>query len=113
LRKVLHAHGKRFRVHYPLPGLPRQRADIAFPRLRVAVFVDGCFWHSCPDHATHPANNAEWWAAKLRRNRDRDAITTAHLQALGWRVVRVWEHVPPALAADLVEAELAAAGAVD
>jgi DNA mismatch endonuclease (patch repair protein) len=93
-------------VDYPLPGLPRRRADLAFPRAKVAVFVDGCFWHSCPQHATLPSNNAAWWSAKLARNRERDMHTTAHLQTLGWTVVRIWEHVPTLIAADMVEAKV-------
>ena len=67
--------GERFRVEYPVPGLPRRRADIAFTRAKVAVFVDGCFWHSCPEHATRPTNNAGWWMAKLEANRRRDKHT--------------------------------------
>jgi DNA mismatch endonuclease (patch repair protein) len=72
----------------------------------VAVFVDGCFWHVCPEHSTRPASNESWWAAKLERNQARDRETTAHLECLGWIVVRVWEHVPATVAADIVEAAL-------
>ena len=99
LRRSLFAMGKRYRVHYPVPGMPRRAIDIAFTRARLAVFVDGCFWHSCPQHATSPTNNAEWWATKLERNRQRDAESDEHLQSLGWTVVRVWEHEPSAEAA--------------
>ena len=106
LRKVLHSRGRRFRVERPLPGLPRRRADIAFTRHKVVVFVDGCFWHVCPKHATKPATNELWWAEKLRRNEQRDRETDAHLAALGWTVVRVWEHEDPIEAADKVEAAL-------
>ena len=84
--------GFRYRVDYQLPGIPRRRADIVFPKQRVAVFVDGCFWHRCPDHATFPKTNAEWWRAKLARNWERDRETDQLLIANGWRVVRVWEH---------------------
>ena len=72
--------------------MPRRRADILFTRAKVAVFVDGCFWHGCPDHKTAPANNAAWWTAKLARNVERDRETDAHLNSLGWTVLRVWEH---------------------
>ena len=102
LRRILHARGRRFRVDAPLPGLPRRRADILFSRAKVAVFVDGCFWHSCPEHATRPANNADWWAQKLRRNVERDRETDRHLAELGWTAIRVWEHENAAAAADRV-----------
>lgn len=109
LRRELHARGFRFFVdRAPLPGL-RRRADLVFPRRRVAVYVDGCFWHSCPQHATRPKNNAEWWAAKLAGNVVRDRDTDARLRAVGWHVVRVWEHEAPAAAADRVAAQLAVA----
>ncbi|GAA3694560.1 hypothetical protein GCM10022399_08920 [Terrabacter ginsenosidimutans] len=78
-----------------------------FTRAKVAVFVDGCFWHVCPLHSTSPVSNGAWWAAKLERNQQRDAQTAAHLEDLGWKVVRIWEHVPANEAADLVEAMLA------
>lgn len=103
LRRLLHAAGLRFRVGLPVPGMPRRSIDVAFPRAKVAVFVDGCFWHSCPQHATRPAANDAWWADKLARNVERDAATTAHLEAAGWRVVRAWEHeAPDEVAARLV-----------
>ena len=92
VRRALHRLGLRYRVAIaPEPGL-RRRADIVFTRARVAVFIDGCFWHGCPDHKTSPANNAAWWTAKLARNVERDRETDAHLFALGWTVIRVWEH---------------------
>lgn len=102
LRKCLHAAGLRYRVHVkPLPGL-RRTADVVFRRARVAVFVDGCFWHSCPDHGTTPLTNAEWWVAKLSRNVERDADTDRELADAGWLVVRVWEHEDPVVVADRV-----------
>ena len=104
LRRLLHARGLRYRVDAVLPGLPRRRADLLFPRQRVAVFVDGCFWHGCHDHKTAPKSNAAWWATKLARNVERDRETDAHLADLGWNVIRVWEHEDPELAADRVEA---------
>lgn len=104
LRRVLHSRGLRYRVDAAILGLPRRRADILFPRQKVAVFVDGCFWHSCPQHKTAPKNNAEWWATKLARNVQRDRETDAHLAAHGWVVLRIWEHEDPERAADRVEA---------
>ena len=92
IRSALHGAGYRFRVAYPIPDLPRCTIDIAFPRQRVAVFVDGCFWHDCPEHGTRPKTNAARWRAKLDANRARDRRVDAHLEARGWRVLRVWEH---------------------
>lgn len=102
LRRLLHAAGYRYRVTYPVPGKPRRTIDIAFTRARVAVFVDGCFWHGCPDHGTAPTANSRWWATKIEANRERDADTTSYLVTSGWRVVRIWEHVPTDVARDLV-----------
>ena len=94
LRRLLHRMGYRYRVDYPLPVGRRRRADVAFPARRVAVFIDGCFWHACPEHATWPANNEGWWMTKLRGNVDRDRDTDRLLRAAGWNVVRIWEHEP-------------------
>ncbi|HKH64800.1 MAG TPA: very short patch repair endonuclease [Solirubrobacterales bacterium] len=106
IRSELHRRGLRFRVDRPpVPGI-RSRADIVFGPARVAVYVDGCFWHSCPEHGTRPKANAEWWEQKLRRNRQRDAETNRALQAAGWEVVRVWEHEDPSEVAERVEAIL-------
>ena len=107
MRRELHRRGLRFRVDWPLPGLARRRADIAFTRRRVAVFVDGCFWHSCPVHATAPVSNRGWWAEKLANNVRRDRQTNAHLRAAGWTVIRFWEHEDAQSCADRVCAELA------
>ncbi len=102
LRRLLHARGLRYRVDTaPLPGV-RRRADVVFTRARVAVFVDGCFWHSCPVHATHPKANADWWRTKLEATVCRDRDTDATLAAAGWCVVRVWEHEPALETADRV-----------
>lgn len=99
LRRCLHAHGLRFRIDAAiLPGL-RRRADIVFPGAKVAVFVDGCFWHFCPIHRTFPKANADWWAEKLRRNRRRDLDTNRRLRKVGWHVERIWEHELPSEAA--------------
>jgi DNA mismatch endonuclease (patch repair protein) len=103
LRKELHRRGLRFRVDYPVPGMPRRRVDIMFTRAQVAVLVDGCFWHSCPEHRTPPRSNAAWWSQKLAANTLRDRATDKHLSDLGWTVLRFWEHDPPAIAADVVE----------
>ena len=92
-------------MHVPaIPG--RRRADIVFSRAHVVVYVDGCYWHSCPDHATVPKSNREWWVAKLQANMKRDRETDAQLRGAGWEVVRIWEHEVAAEAADRVEATL-------
>ena len=92
LRKSIHALGYRFRVDVrPEPTLNR-RADIIFKSKRVAVFVDGCFWHGCPVHRSWPKHNGEWWKDKIERTMERDKETTLALRACGWKVVRVWEH---------------------
>ncbi len=106
LRRELHRRGARFFVdRAPLPKM-RRRADIVFPRRKVAVFVDGCFWHSCPVHATSPKNNGEFWTEKLAGNVARDRDTDARLAEAGWTVIRVWEHEAAESAADLVLAAL-------
>lgn len=92
LRRRLHAMGLRYRIdRIVLPGV-RRRADIVFPGAKVAVFVDGCFWHLCPEHGNIPKNNREWWRAKLHRNVERDRDTDERLRSDGWHVERVWEH---------------------
>ncbi|MEV5001505.1 very short patch repair endonuclease [Nocardioides sp. LML1-1-1.1] len=103
LRSELHRRGMRYRVQMKVPGNRRRTIDIAFPRARLAVYVDGCFWHGCPEHYHPPRANADWWAWKVARNRARDADTNRQLADLGWQVLRVWEHVPPEQAADLAE----------
>ncbi len=93
VRRRLHADGLRYRVDFaPLASNRRRRADIVFTRAKVAVFIDGCFWHGCPEHGTQPKTNADYWAPKLARNVERDRETTAALKAEGWRVLRFWEH---------------------
>ncbi|MBC2641478.1 MULTISPECIES: very short patch repair endonuclease [unclassified Rhodococcus (in: high G+C Gram-positive bacteria)] len=103
LRRELHRRGIRYFVdRAPMKGV-RRRADLVFPRRKVAVYVDGCFWHSCPQHATFPKNNAQWWAEKLAGNVTRDRDTDTRLTDAGWTVVRIWEHENPVAAADRVE----------
>lgn len=99
VRRLLHARGLRFHVDRQVLPETRRRADIVFPGAKVAAFIDGCFWHSCPRHRTQPKANAAWWATKLKRNRQRDADTNRQLRRAGWEVVRVWEHEAPAAAA--------------
>jgi DNA mismatch endonuclease (patch repair protein) len=99
LRRELHARGIRYRIHVAVLTKPRRVADVAFSGLRVAVFVDGCFWHGCPLHATWPKENAKFWRAKILANQERDRDTDQRLHAEGWKVVRVWAHEPPAQAA--------------
>lgn len=104
IRREVWRRGLRYRVDAkPLAGL-RRRADLVFTRALVAVYVDGCFWHRCPVHATIPRSNGEWWAAKLEANVRRDRDTDGRLWVAGWTVVRVWEHEDPASAADRIEA---------
>lgn len=105
VRRELHRRGRRFYVQRPVLN-GRRTPDLVFTRSRVAVFIDGCFWHSCPLHATKPRRNALWWSEKLARNVERDRKTDADLSAAGWVVVRVWEHESPTAAADRIEAAL-------
>lgn len=94
LRSALHRLGLRFRIHHrAIPGTTRT-IDVAFTRIRLAVFCDGCFWHGCPQHSTVPKTNTEWWRQKISTNTARDRDTDERLSATGWRVLRIWEHVP-------------------
>lgn len=104
LRAALHSCGLRFRKDYPvrIHGARPTRVDIAFTRARVAVFIDGCFWHGCPLHGNVPTTNPHYWPEKLRRNRERDDIVTRSLERDGWTVVRLWEHMPLLDAVDRV-----------
>ncbi len=112
LRRALHRQGYRFRKDYRLDLAEgkRVRPDIAFTARRVAVFVDGCFWHACPDHGSKPANNTWYWGPKLQRNVERDRVADAALSAAGWDVVRVWEHEPLDAAVTAVLAALTRSG---
>jgi DNA mismatch endonuclease (patch repair protein) len=87
LRKALWARGLRFRIHYG-----KEKIDIAFPSQKVAIFVDGCFWHGCPIHSHIPKSNREYWLPKLRRNMERDKSKQDRLGLQGWKVMRFWEH---------------------
>ena len=107
LRQELHRRGLRYFVNRaPLEKNRRRRADIVFPRARLAIYVDGCFWHGCPVHATWPKRNARWWREKIEQNRARDRATNEALRDAGWTVVRVWEHEDPVAAATRVEVAL-------
>jgi len=92
VRSGLHRRGLRFRVHQSILPESRRRADIVFRRSRIAVFIDGCFWHGCPVHGTMPKANRAFWEAKLRTNRERDSDTDRKLRDSNWTVLRFWEH---------------------
>lgn len=102
VRRAIHSMGLRYRVDHPLPVDRRRRADIAFTQAKVAVFIDGCFWHGCPTHGTTPRTNTQFWSQKIAGNRARDADTTALLEANGWIVLRFWEHEDPLAAAEQI-----------
>lgn len=105
LRSDLHRRGLRFRKNHPVHADgTRAHVDVCFTRARVAVFVDGCFWHGCPDHGTIPKSNRDYWAPKLQSNVERDRRVDAALTGEGWVVIRVWEHEDPAIAGGEVEA---------
>jgi DNA mismatch endonuclease (patch repair protein) len=108
LRSALHRQGYRFRKDFrlDLASGARVRPDIAFTARRVAVFVDGCFWHACPQHGRNPSVNEWYWAPKLRRTVERDRAADAALTAAGWQVVRIWEHISLADALAAVVAAL-------
>jgi DNA mismatch endonuclease (patch repair protein) len=103
LRRALFARGLRYRVDAPVLPSIRRRPDIVFRRAKVAVFVDGCFWHGCPDHATWPKANENFWREKITTNRVRDRDTDQRLTEAGWLVVRTWEHDDADAAADQLE----------
>jgi len=102
IRRLLHGRGLRYRVDQPVLSQRRLRADLIFRAARIAVFVDGCFWHCCPQHATQPRVNQSWWASKLSDNWRRDRQTDQDLAAAGWHVIRVWEHERPTTAASRI-----------
>lgn len=103
LRSELHGLGLRYRVHRRLLTASRSEADIAFGPARVAIFVDGCFWHCCPQHASHPKAHSAWWREKLKTNVERDRRIDHLLGEAGWEVIRIWEHENPKEAALLIQ----------
>lgn len=107
IRRLLHAAGLRYRVNVPAPGMPSRTIDIALTKAKIAIMVDGCFWHGCPEHATQPTASVEWWRAKLAKNMARESETTEHLTAEGWTVLRFWEHERPERVAKRITAFLA------
>lgn len=95
VRRLVHAKGLRYRVDArPIPGLNR-RADLVFTRKKLAVFIDGCYWHGCSQHGSTPRSNADYWSKKIATNRSRDAETDHLLVTAGWTVIRAWEHETP------------------
>lgn len=111
VRKIVHHLGLRYRVDFrPIASLNR-RADLAFTRARVAVFIDGCFWHGCPEHHTIARTNAAYWSEKVQQNRARDAETNQLLAAAGWQVLRFWEHESPTDVAMVIEGAVRARNA--
>lgn len=104
LRSEVHRLGLRFRVATRPVRPLRRTADLVFPRARVAVFLDGCYWHGCSEHHRQPTLNSDYWSAKVQRNRERDAATDKSLAAAGWYVIRVWEHEDPRTAARRIAA---------
>jgi DNA mismatch endonuclease (patch repair protein) len=102
VRRLLHSRGLRYRVAWPVPGQRRRTIDIAFTRARIAVFIDGCFWHGCPTHGTSPKANSVWWSDKISTNRARDANVSSQLVEMGWTVMRFWEHEDATAVADRI-----------
>lgn len=108
IRRALHRAGLRFRVDTAAISGSRRRADIVFRPAQVAVFVDGCFWHSCPEHGTIPRANHQWWVQKLNANVERDRRSNEELERTGWLVLRYWEHDDPDRAAREIAQHVAA-----
>lgn len=107
VRRLLYAAGLRYRVDYPIPAFNRRRrADIVFPRLRITIFIDGCFWHGCPDHFAAPKSHVHYGEPKIARTQERDLETTTQLRAAGWEVMRFWEHEAPTAVAERVLARI-------
>ena len=107
LRRELHRQGLRYRLHrHPLPEV-RREADLIFPKRKVAVFVDGCFWHGCSRHRPPTKTNTAWWKKKIDGNRSRDRDTDRRLREAGWVSIRVWEHEDPVQAAERIRMAVA------
>ncbi len=111
VRRLLHRSGLRFRVDRRPESTIPVRADVVFPRQRLALFIDGCYWHMCPDHCVLPKTRLDFWLPKLQGNRHRDAEVDALLSARGWKVLRAWEHEPEAAVLLRVRAALEASTA--
>lgn len=111
IRRLVHAAGLRYRVDARPLSSARYTADMIFTKARVAVFIDGCWWHGCADHYRPPASNTTYWASKVTRNRERDRLANKALIAAGWTVVRIWEHEAPESAARRIEAAVRGAAA--
>lgn len=103
IRRELHRRGLRYFVDRKVAGVGRRRPDIVFPRLQIAVFVDGCYWHACPEHGSVPKVNTEWWRRKFDTTVARDRDTDEILRAAGWLVLRFWEHDQAIAAANAIE----------
>lgn len=113
VRSLLHRQGYRFRKDAAIAVADGSvRADIVFQRARLAVFIDGCFWHCCPEHGTRPKANSDYWGPKLDRNVERDKITNARLRQAGWTVLRLWEHAPASVAAARIATALKNCGRI-
>ena|ERR1700733_2897201 len=95
VRRLLFSRGLRYRIQLQVPGFPRRSIDIAFPARKLAVNIDGCFWHGCHMHRPLPRANRDWWALKIYENQRRDRETDAHLVGIGWTALRFWEHESP------------------
>ena len=102
LRKELHRRGLRYRVQLKVPGNQRRTIDVAFTRARLAVYIDGCFWHGCPEHFVTPKTRTEFWLQKIEGNRARDRDTDFRLKRMGLMPIRIWEHVDPGLASQII-----------
>lgn len=102
VRRAVYRLGLRYRIDYEVLRKPRRVADIAFPGRKIAIFVDGCFWHGCPEHGTWPKRNAEFWRQKIKANQRRDEDTNERLTSLGWTVLRFWAHESPVKAANAI-----------
>lgn len=99
IRRLVHGQGLRYRVNARPEADLRRTADMLFSSAKVAVFIDGCYWHGCPEHCKMPATNVDYWSRKIGGTRDRDLDTTVRLEERGWRVLRFWEHEAPAAVA--------------
>ena len=106
VRRILYRKGLRYRVDYPVLKKPLRRGDIIFIGPKVAVFIDGCFWHGCPKHGTQSKSNVSFWKEKIKTNKERDKDTNKRLRKIGWKVIRAWEHEDPIKVAQQIEKEV-------